>query len=53
MDLSPTLDFVALARGMGVIGVRIEDADALQDAVRAALAAGGPRLVEVVVSGKQ
>jgi benzoylformate decarboxylase len=53
MDLSPTLDFVALARGMGVHGVRIEDADALQDAVRAALAAGGPRLVEVVVSGKQ
>ena len=53
MDLSPTLDFVALARGMGVAGVRIDDADALQEAVRVAVAAGGPRLIEVVVSGKQ
>jgi benzoylformate decarboxylase len=53
MDLSPTLDFTAMARGMAVPGQRIDDADALQAAVRAAIAAGGPRLIEVVVSGKQ
>jgi len=53
MDLSPVLDFVAMARGMGVPGHRIEDPDALQGAVEAALAAGGPQLLEVVVSGKQ
>ena len=53
MDLSPNLDFVALARGMGVPGERIEDPAELAAAVRAAIAAGGPHLIEVVVSGKQ
>jgi benzoylformate decarboxylase len=53
MDLSPTLDFIALAAGMGVPGQRVEDPTQLQSAVRAAFAAGGPQLLEVVVSGKQ
>ena len=52
MDLSPALDFTAIARGMGVPGQRIDDADELQAAVAVAIAAGGPHLIEVVVSGK-
>ena len=53
MDLSPTLDFTALARGRGVPSQQIDDPAQLQAAVRAAFAAGGPQLLEVVVSGKQ
>jgi benzoylformate decarboxylase len=52
MDLSPALDFTALARGMGVSAEHIEDPAALQAAVRAAIAKRGPHLLEVVVSGK-
>ena len=53
MDLTPTLDFTAIARGMGVAGQRVDDPDRLHAAVSAAIAAGGPHLIEVVVSGKQ
>jgi benzoylformate decarboxylase len=53
MDLSPTLDFTAMARGLGITAERIEDPAALQRAVRAAVAKPGPHLIEVVVSGKQ
>jgi benzoylformate decarboxylase len=53
MDLSPTLDFTALARGMGITAERIEDPAALQRAVSQAIAKRGPHLIEVVVSGKQ
>jgi benzoylformate decarboxylase len=53
MDLTPTLDFTALARGLGVDGRRIEDPEELQGAVRAAIASGRPCVLEVVVSGKQ
>ena len=53
MDLSPTLDFVSMARGLGVASERIEDPTHLAAAVRSATAADGPRLIEVVVSGKQ
>jgi benzoylformate decarboxylase len=53
MDLSPTLDFAAIARGMGITAERVEDPAALQRAVRAAVAKQGPHLIEVVVSGKQ
>jgi len=53
MDLSPTLDFTALACGMGITAERIEDPAALQRAIRAAVAKQGPHLIEVVVSGKQ
>jgi benzoylformate decarboxylase len=53
MDLAPTLDFATLARGMGVPSTRIDDPNRLQAALRAAVAEGGPYLLEVVVSGKQ
>jgi benzoylformate decarboxylase len=47
-DLSG-LDFVALARGHGVAGVRVEQADALRGALQEALRSQGPMLVEVAV----
>ena len=45
----PDLDFVALARGMGVPGQRVEDARALYDAIRAAVAEPGPYLIEALL----
>ncbi|MDX1541549.1 MAG: thiamine pyrophosphate-dependent enzyme, partial [Geminicoccaceae bacterium] len=44
----PTLDFVALARGMGVPGERVQDAETLTDALQRGLATPGPYLVEAV-----
>ncbi|RIK98889.1 MAG: acetolactate synthase large subunit [Proteobacteria bacterium] len=45
----PTLDWVALARGMGVPARSVETADAFNDALAAANAADGPSLIEVVM----
>jgi acetolactate synthase-1/2/3 large subunit len=42
----PDLDFVAIARGMGVPGVRVDDARAFAAALREAFAEPGPRLIE-------
>jgi benzoylformate decarboxylase len=51
MDLDrPPVDFVSLAAGMGVPAVRVEKAVDVGDAVRAALSAGGPHLLELPVS---
>ncbi|MGD9883121.1 MAG: ubiquinone-dependent pyruvate dehydrogenase [Reyranella sp.] len=41
-------DFAAMARAMGVHGVRVEDPQALPQALREALAHDGPALVDVV-----
>jgi benzoylformate decarboxylase len=46
----PGIDFVALANGMGCEGVRVSDAASLKRTLEAALASGGPRLVEVTVA---
>lgn len=43
----PTLDWVALAKGMGVPGRSVADADALNKALAEAIAEKGPRLIEV------
>jgi acetolactate synthase-1/2/3 large subunit len=45
----PDIDWVALANGMGVEGVRVGTAEAFDDALAAALRAHGPRLIEAVV----
>jgi acetolactate synthase-1/2/3 large subunit len=42
----PELDWVSLARGMGVPGERADDCDALVPALRRALATPGPYLIE-------
>lgn len=50
LDLSdPTLDFVALATGMGVPARRAETVDELLDALEWALAEDGPHLIDAVV----
>ena len=50
LDLDrPTLDFVALARSMGVPGGRAEDMDAFNRELARGLATPGPYLVEAVI----
>jgi len=54
MDLGgPSMGFVEMAAGMGVAGVRIDKADQIAEAIGAAFADGGPRLVEVAIEGKR
>lgn len=51
LDLStPALDFVALARGMGVPAVRARTAEEFTAHFAAAVAEPGPRLIEAVVT---
>ncbi len=50
LDLSrPTLDFVALARGMGVSATRATTADELNQQFATAMAERGPHLIEAVL----
>lgn len=54
MDLSgPDLDFLALAAGMGVEGVRVDNADDIAPALGKAVAANRPYLVEISIEGKR
>ena len=46
----PAIDFVALAKGQGIDGFRVERADELEGVLRNALAAEKPTLVEVAVA---
>jgi acetolactate synthase-1/2/3 large subunit len=49
-DLShPEIDWVALARGLGVPGRRAQSADAFSDALARALAEPGPSLIEALL----
>ncbi|WNV76645.1 acetolactate synthase large subunit [Geodermatophilus sp. DSM 44513] len=48
---TPSLDFVALATGMGVPATRATTAGELADQLREALAAPGPHLVQAVLRG--
>lgn len=51
MDLAdPPVDFVALAGSMGVPATMVEKATDVGDAVRAALSAGGPHLLELPIA---
>ena len=45
----PALDFVALARGMGVDARRVDTADAFNRALAAAFSAEGPQLIEAAI----
>ena len=45
----PALDWVAIAKGMGVEGVRVETAEAMDAAVRRSFATPGPTLIEAVI----
>jgi acetolactate synthase-1/2/3 large subunit len=45
----PTLDWLQLARGMGVEGARVDTLEAFADVFRAACARRGPFLIELVI----
>jgi benzoylformate decarboxylase len=54
MDLSgPVLGFADLARGMGVAGTRVTNAEDIQPAVAAAFRSRQPHLVEIEIEGKR
>jgi benzoylformate decarboxylase len=54
MDLiGPALDFVRLAEGMGVEAIGVEAADDIAPALRKAVAANRPYLVEIAIEGKR
>jgi acetolactate synthase-1/2/3 large subunit len=46
---NPELDWVHLARGMGVPAIRVETAEALAENLRRALAEPGPQLIEMML----
>lgn len=51
-DLSkPDLNFVDMAKGMGVAGVRVEKPEEIGPAIKQALAHKGPFLIDVVLEG--
>ncbi len=45
----PALDFVSMAKGMGVEGAKAETAEQLTDLLRGALSRRGPFLIEALV----
>jgi acetolactate synthase I/II/III large subunit len=47
---NPNLDWVALANGMGVPGVRVETAEALAQELDRALKESGPKMIEMLMS---
>ena len=50
MDLDkPLIDFVGLARSLGVPGVRVEKSSDIGPAVGGGLASGGPYLIDVKI----
>ncbi|MFQ5698563.1 MAG: acetolactate synthase large subunit [Myxococcota bacterium] len=52
-DLShPDLDWVSLARGLGVTGVRVDTAEGLGEALARSLATPGPTLIEAVLEDR-
>jgi acetolactate synthase-1/2/3 large subunit len=52
-DLSrPPLDFVSLARGMGVDATRVDTTDALVDALEHALSTSGPYLIDAILPAR-
>jgi benzoylformate decarboxylase len=54
MDLvGPEFDFVRMAAGMGVEGVRVEKADDIAPALSKAVATNRPYLVEIAIKGKR
>lgn len=51
LDLSdPTMDFVALAQGMGMPAQRVTTADGLAEALQLAYAEPGPHLIEAMIA---
>jgi acetolactate synthase-1/2/3 large subunit len=45
----PDLDWVSLAKGMGIPGTRVDSLDAFNKALKRGFEAGGPNLIEVPI----
>ena len=53
MDFAdPPVDFLSIAKGFGMNATRITEPDAIAPAIRAAIASGGPTLLDVMVDGR-
>ena len=50
---TPALDFVTMAKGMGMPGSVVSDPGKLGPAVKAAFASPGPHLIAVNIEGKR
>ncbi len=50
---TPVLDFVTMAKGMGIPGTVVSDPGQLAGAVKAAFSASGPHLIAVNIEGKR
>jgi acetolactate synthase-1/2/3 large subunit len=46
---NPNLDWVALAKGMSVPGVRVDTAEALSHELERALKEAGPKMIEMII----
>ncbi|HEN1306005.1 TPA: ubiquinone-dependent pyruvate dehydrogenase, partial [Klebsiella pneumoniae] len=46
-------DFAAMANAMGIKGIRVEDSESLDDALKTAFAHDGPVLVDVVTAKQE
>jgi acetolactate synthase-1/2/3 large subunit len=46
---NPSLDWVALAKGMGVEAVRVESRGSFEEAFASAMKQRGPKLIEAVI----
>lgn len=46
-------DFAAMANAMGILGIRVEESEALEPALRRALAHDGPVLVDVIAATQE
>ena len=49
MDLTPAIDYIGLAKSLGVPGERVEKSAGVGPAVTRGLASGGPYLVDVAI----
>lgn len=53
MDINnPTIDFLALAKSMGIVGQKITEASEIEETVRCAVASNKPNLIEIVISAE-
>jgi benzoylformate decarboxylase len=50
---TPGLDFVTIAKGMGMPGSEISDPNEIAPAIKAAFAASGPHLIAINIEGKR
>jgi benzoylformate decarboxylase len=48
--VQPAIDYLALARSMGVGGVRIDKAADIAPAIEAGIASRAPNVIEVIIS---